>query len=164
VSNFDPIPRLQQIAATIEDGGRFDSPATAAHYITCAIREIERLRQECGEARRAIGDSLQTLIHLRQEQNALRAERDEARTQEEKFSDDALRFLIERNRALDERDEARREVCGWAGQARNLDPNVIAMQRGWNVKVKHEPDAKHDRPEEVVVVKVGRHRVREIKR
>lgn len=63
-----------------------------------------------------------------------------------------------------ERDEARREVCGWAGQARNLDPNVIAMQRGWNVKVKHEPDAKHDRPEEVVVVKVGRHRVREIKR
>ena len=79
MSDFDPIPRLQQIAATIEDGGRFDSPATAAHYITCAIREIERLRQECGEARRAIGDSLQTLIHLRQEQNALRDERDEAR-------------------------------------------------------------------------------------
>jgi hypothetical protein len=26
------------------------------------------------------------------------------------------------------------------------------------------PDARHDRPEEVVVVKVGRHRVREIKR
>ena len=63
-----------------------------------------------------------------------------------------------------ERDEARREVCAWAGQARNLDPNVIAMQRGWNVKVKHEPDAKHDRPEEVVVVKVGRHRVRELRR
>jgi hypothetical protein len=69
---------------------------------------------------------------------------------------------IERLRA--ERDEVRREVCGWVGQARNLDPNVIAMQRGWNIKVKHEPDAKHDRPEEVVVVKVGRHRVREIKR
>lgn len=79
MSNFDPIPRLQQIAATIEDGGHFDSPATAAHYINCAIREIERLRRECGEARREIGDSLQTLIHLRQEQNALRAERDEAR-------------------------------------------------------------------------------------
>lgn len=79
MSNFDPIPRLQQIAATIEDGGRFDSPATAAHYIHCAIREIERLRQEYGEARRAIGDSLQTLIHLRQEQNALRAERDDIR-------------------------------------------------------------------------------------
>jgi uncharacterized protein YdaU (DUF1376 family) len=62
-----------------------------------------------------------------------------------------------------ERDEARREVCGWAGQARNLDPNVIAMQRGWNVKVKHEPDARHDRPEEVVIVKVGRHKLREIK-
>ena len=79
MSDFDPIPRLQQIAATIEDGGRFDSPATAAHYIHCAIREIERLRQEYGEARRAIGESLQSLIHLRQEQNALRAERDEAR-------------------------------------------------------------------------------------
>ena len=79
MSNFDPIPRLQQIAATIEDGGHFDSPATAAHYIHCAIREIERLRQEYGEARLAIGESLQTLIHLRQEQNALREERDEAR-------------------------------------------------------------------------------------
>ena len=79
MSDFDPIPRLQQIAATIEDGGHFDSPATAAHYINCAIREIERLRQEYGEARRAIGESLQTLIHIRQEQNALRAERDEAR-------------------------------------------------------------------------------------
>ncbi len=79
MSNFDPIPRLQQIAATIEDRGHFDSPATAAHYINCAIREIERLRREFGEARREIGDSLQTLIHLRQEQNALRAERDEAR-------------------------------------------------------------------------------------
>ena len=79
MSNFDPIPRLQQIAATIEDGGRFDSPATAAHYINCAIREIERLRQEYGEARREIGDSLQTLIHFRQERDTLRAERDEAR-------------------------------------------------------------------------------------
>ncbi len=79
MSDFDPIPRLQQIAATIEDGGRFDSPATAAHYINCAIREIERLRQEYGEARRAIGESLQSLIHLRQEQNALRDERDEIR-------------------------------------------------------------------------------------
>jgi hypothetical protein len=79
MSNFDPIPRLQQIAATIENGGHFDSPATAAHYINCAIREIERLRQEYGEARRAIGESLQSLIHLRQEQNALRDERDEIR-------------------------------------------------------------------------------------
>jgi len=52
MSNFDPIPRLQQIAATIEDGGHFDSPATAAHYINCAIKEIERLREERDEARR----------------------------------------------------------------------------------------------------------------
>ena len=76
--------------------------------------------------------------------------------------------LVELQRQVDrltaERDEARREVCGWAGQARNLDPNVIAMQRGWNIKVKHEPDARHDRPDEVVIVKVGRHKVQEIKR
>ena len=51
MSNFDPIPRLQQIAATIEDGGHFDSPATAAHYINCAIKEIERLRKDRDEAR-----------------------------------------------------------------------------------------------------------------
>ena len=51
MSNFDPIPRLQQIVATIEDGGHFDSPATAAHYIRCAIREIERLQKERDDAR-----------------------------------------------------------------------------------------------------------------
>ena len=47
-NNFDPIPRLQQIAATIEESGAdiFDSPATAVHYIECAIKEIERLRKE----------------------------------------------------------------------------------------------------------------------
>jgi hypothetical protein len=54
MSNFDPIPRLQQIAATIEYGGHFDSPATAAHYINCAIKEIERLRAERDEARREV--------------------------------------------------------------------------------------------------------------
>jgi len=56
VSNFDPIPRLQQIAATIEESGAdiFDAPATAAHYIECAIKEIERLRKERDEARRML--------------------------------------------------------------------------------------------------------------
>ena len=51
--NFDPIPRLQQIAATIEESGAdiFDAPATAVHYIECAIKEIERLREERDEAR-----------------------------------------------------------------------------------------------------------------
>ena len=50
---FDPIPRLQQIAATIEESGAdiFDAPATAVHYIECAIKEIERLREERDEAR-----------------------------------------------------------------------------------------------------------------
>jgi hypothetical protein len=103
VNDFDPIPRLQQIAATIEDGGHFDSPATAAHYINCAIREIERLRQEYGEARRAIGESLQTLIHIRQEQNALRAERD----------------------------EARREVCKWECRCRPMSELDYAASRKW---------------------------------
>ena len=54
MSNFDPIPRLQQIAATIENGGHFDAPATAAHYINCAIKEIERLTAERDEARREL--------------------------------------------------------------------------------------------------------------
>jgi hypothetical protein len=55
---FDPIPRLQQIAATIEESGAdiFDAPATAAYYIECAIKEIERLHRDysciCNEMRR----------------------------------------------------------------------------------------------------------------
>ena len=128
MSDFDPIPRLQQIAATIEDGGRFDSPATATHYINCAIREIERLRQEYGEARRAIGESLQSLIHLRQEQNALRDERDEAIKDAERWQADALRLLTERNDAMEERDAARREVC----YASTKPPRECAEERGWD--------------------------------
>ena len=56
MNNFDPIPRLQQIAATIRERGAytFDSPATAAYYIDCAIKEIERLRKERDEARRLL--------------------------------------------------------------------------------------------------------------
>ena len=104
MSNFDPIPRLQQIASTIEDGGHFDAPATAAHYINCAIREIERLRRECGEARREIGDSLQTLIHFRQERDTLRAERD----------------------------EARRELCHKIFTNGGLEPSRYARYRGWD--------------------------------
>jgi hypothetical protein len=52
---FDPIPRLQQIAATIEESGAeiFDAPATAVHYIECAIKEIERLRAERDEVRQS---------------------------------------------------------------------------------------------------------------
>ena len=57
-NNFDPIPRLQQIAETIRERGAdtFDAPATAAYYIDCAIKEIERLRRDysciCGQMRR----------------------------------------------------------------------------------------------------------------
>ena len=59
---FDPIPRLQQIAATIEESGAgiFDSPTTAVHYINCAIKEIERLRRDysciCNEMRRMMDE------------------------------------------------------------------------------------------------------------
>lgn len=56
MSNFDPIPRLQQIAATIREVGGiadiFASPAASAYDIECAIKEIERLRKERDEAQR----------------------------------------------------------------------------------------------------------------
>lgn len=59
-SNFDPIPRLQQIATTIREVGGiadiFTSPATSAYDIECAIKEIERLHRDysciCSEMRR----------------------------------------------------------------------------------------------------------------
>ena len=79
--NFDPIPRLQQIAATIEESGAdtFDAPATAAYYIDCAIKEIERLRAERDEARHGEAVATATLYGMIEERTVLRAERDEAR-------------------------------------------------------------------------------------
>ena len=59
---FDPITRLQQIAATIRESGAytFDAPATAAYYIDCAIEEIERLHRDysciCNEMRRMMNE------------------------------------------------------------------------------------------------------------
>ena len=54
---FDPIPRLQQIAATIRERGAYTfAPATAAYYIECAIKEIERLRKERDELRCEVCD------------------------------------------------------------------------------------------------------------
>ena len=66
MNNFDPIPRLQQIAATIEESGAdiFDAPATAVHYIECAIKEIERLRKERDEAMRLSCISFEDIIAL----------------------------------------------------------------------------------------------------
>lgn len=61
-NNFDPAPRLQQIAATIRERGAytFDAPATAAYYIECAIKEIERLHRDysciCNEMRRMMDE------------------------------------------------------------------------------------------------------------
>ena len=61
-NNFDPARRLQQIAATIRERGAytFDAPATAAYYIDCAIKEIERLHRDysciCNEMRRMMNE------------------------------------------------------------------------------------------------------------
>jgi hypothetical protein len=58
VSNFDPIPRLQEIATIIKESGAdiFYAPTTVAYDIECAIKEIERLRRDysciCNEMRR----------------------------------------------------------------------------------------------------------------
>ena len=79
MSNFDPIPRLQQIAATIEDGGHFDSPATAAHYINCAIKEIERLRKDRDEMQDELRKAETECSMLRVECGVVAAERNEAR-------------------------------------------------------------------------------------
>ena len=79
MSNFDPIPRLQQIAATIEDrgSGTFDSPATAAHYINCAIKEIERLRKERDEMQGELRKAEIECSMLRVECGVVASERNE---------------------------------------------------------------------------------------
>jgi FtsZ-binding cell division protein ZapB len=72
---------------------------------------------------------------LRQENATLTAERDEAREQAERWEDDALRLMKERNKALEERDAARRAYCM---AAYRLDPKgestpmSIAQQQGWD--------------------------------
>ena len=47
-------------------------------------------------------------------------ERDDSRDQAERWEDDALRLLKERNDAMEERDEARREVERWQDDALRL--------------------------------------------
>jgi hypothetical protein len=65
----------------------------------------------------------------------LTAERDDAREQAERWEDDALRLMTERNKALEERDAARRAYCM---AAYRLDPKgestpmSIAHQQGWD--------------------------------
>jgi hypothetical protein len=58
----------------------------------------------------------------------LTAERDEARADVERWKNDALRLLKERNAAQKERDEARREVC----YASTQPPRECAADRGWD--------------------------------
>jgi hypothetical protein len=63
-NKFDHIHRLQQIATTIREVGGiadiFDSPATSAYDIECAIKEIERLHRDysciCSEMRRMMDE------------------------------------------------------------------------------------------------------------
>jgi chromosome segregation ATPase len=58
----------------------------------------------------------------------LTAERDESRRDAERWEDDALRLMNERNAAQKERDEARRELC----YASHLPPRECAADRGWD--------------------------------
>ena len=58
----------------------------------------------------------------------IRAERDEARRDAERWQDDVLRLIKERNDAMDERDAARREVC----YASTKPPRECAEERGWD--------------------------------
>ena len=57
-TNFDPIPRLQQIATIIKESDTdiFYAPTIVAYDIECAIKEIERLHRDysciCGQMRR----------------------------------------------------------------------------------------------------------------
>jgi hypothetical protein len=112
--NFDPIPRLQQIATTIREVGGiadiFASPATSAYDIECAIKEIERLRRDysciCNEMRRMM------------------EERDEARRElcaarRELCRNEAI-IRLQRNRV--HRDSE--DVVGLAKE--------IAVERGWD--------------------------------
>ena len=91
MNDFDPIPRLEQIAATIEErgSGTFDSPATAAHYINCAIKEVERLRKERDEMQSELRNAETECSMLRVECGVIAAERDEARRE--------VCFLLSRN-------------------------------------------------------------------
>jgi len=63
------------------------------------------------------------------------AEREAARGEAERWQDDALRLMTERNKALEERDAARRAYCM---AAYRLDPKgestpmSIAHQQGWD--------------------------------
>ena len=118
MSNFDPIPRLQQIAATIEDGGHFDSPATAAHYINCAIKEIERLREE--------RDALFVLT------DRLTVERDEMQGELRKAETESSMLRVECGVIAAERDDARWEVCELSGNGSIDSAMREAEQRGWS--------------------------------
>ena len=60
------------------------------------------------------------------------AERDDAREQAERWEDDALRLMKERNEALKERDEARRMYCGRVSRDVPLDAFDIAKNHGWD--------------------------------
>ena len=74
----------------------------------------------------------------------LRAERDDARDQAERWGDDAMRLLNERNAAQRERDEARRMYCEevehhhetvWNDGERDFKPLPaldVAISKGWD--------------------------------
>ena len=82
-----------------------------------ALKKIDELEDVCG-------DSADRMVELVKE-------RDDAREQEERFSDDALRLMHERNNALRERDAARREICNRTSYP-DRTPETEAKMRGWD--------------------------------
>ena len=80
----------------------------------------------------------------------LTAERDEATEQAERWEDDVLRLMNERNAAQEERDEARRIAIALQVQLQQVSPGPkrenpsdtarrIAEERGWNLNEEAMP-------------------------
>ena len=150
MNNFDPIPRLQQIAATIEESGAdiFDAPATAVHYIECAIKEIERLRKERDEeviTTTNTGDTPMTdfdIVAGLRSRSAWFKREDIAEVLENAANEidrlnDKVSFvcgdlaLQEIARLRKERDEVRQSYCSLMEAYRGGDGRVTANKLGW---------------------------------
>ena len=96
---------------------------------------VKRLREIVAEPQKWCSTDVDYVDDAADAIARLTAERDEARDQAERWEDDALRLLQERNAAQKERDEARRAYCM---AAYRLDPKgestpmSIAQQQGWD--------------------------------
>ena len=89
---------------------------------------VKRLREIVAEPQKWCSTDVDYVDDAADAIARLTAERDEARRDAERWEDDALRLLNERNAAQRERDEARREVC----YASTQPPRECAVDRGWD--------------------------------